>query len=170
MFKSALFWEIIGIPVIFILGFLFHYLYEWTGYSKFMAIFAPINESVWEHLKLGIYPVLLYAIFEYVILPSPPTNFLIAKTLEVYLIPLVIIILYYTYFNLLGHNVFIIDILIYAVAIVLGQMASYCIMSINPLPSIFSMISWLGLFFIITIFTIFTFNPLNLPIFHDPSL
>ena len=34
-----------------------HFLYEWIP-CNFIATFAPVNESVWEHLKLTFYPTL----------------------------------------------------------------------------------------------------------------
>ena len=41
-----------------ILGSLNHFLYDWTGGSSFAALFCPINESPWEHLKLLFFPFL----------------------------------------------------------------------------------------------------------------
>ena len=50
--KSIYTWEIIGTFFIIIAGSLLHFVYEWTGYSDIMGLFTPVNESVWEHLKL----------------------------------------------------------------------------------------------------------------------
>ena len=35
-----------------LLGFLNHFLYQLSGGAAFIALICPINESVWEHLKL----------------------------------------------------------------------------------------------------------------------
>lgn len=167
--NSILFWELLGVPIIILLGFVFHNLYEWSGENKIIAVIAPINESLWEHLKLGIWPVLFYALFEYAMFTTPPANFLIAKTIEVYFIPLFIVIMFYTYTSILGRNILIIDILIFAIAVLIGQYISYSIISMEQLPEIFSILSMVALGILILIFTLFTFNPLNLPIFEDPS-
>ncbi len=45
-----------------------HELYEWTGEKLAIGLFAPVNESVWEHLKLAFYPVILLMIY-------PPTKY-----------------------------------------------------------------------------------------------
>lgn len=39
-------------------GFLIHFLYEWSPNVLF-ALFSPVRESVWEHMKLIYWPLLL---------------------------------------------------------------------------------------------------------------
>ncbi len=43
-------------------GTALHFLYDWIP-SPLVSVFAPINESVWEHLKLLFWPMLLGAGF-----------------------------------------------------------------------------------------------------------
>ena len=31
-------------------GTLLHFCYEWSGENPFVALFAPVSESVWEHV------------------------------------------------------------------------------------------------------------------------
>lgn len=47
---------IIGIIFVLVLGTIFHFLYEWTENNFVVGLFAPINESVWEHMKLVFFP------------------------------------------------------------------------------------------------------------------
>lgn len=42
----------------FLVGTLLHFLYDFFPYP-FIAIFSATNESVFEHLKLFVYPMLL---------------------------------------------------------------------------------------------------------------
>ncbi len=45
-----------------LLGTALHFLYDvWP--TELVSVFAPINESVWEHLKLLFWPMLLGAVF-----------------------------------------------------------------------------------------------------------
>ena len=60
--------EIIAIIVILILGTLLHFTYEWSGDNLFVGSFSAVNESVWEHLKLVFYPMLLMGIINYFLL------------------------------------------------------------------------------------------------------
>jgi hypothetical protein len=49
----------LGILFISLLGSLIHFLYDLSGKSLLVGLIAPINESVWEHLKLPLVPTLL---------------------------------------------------------------------------------------------------------------
>ncbi len=44
---------------IILLGTILHFVYEWTNGAGFVSWFAPVNESVWEHIKLVVFPMLL---------------------------------------------------------------------------------------------------------------
>ena len=59
--------KIISTIGIFLLSFLTHYLYKWFPNDLF-AIFFPVNESIWEHMKMLFTTVLLYSIIEYFLL------------------------------------------------------------------------------------------------------
>lgn len=43
-------------------GTLLHFLYVWLPCS-FTAVFSPVNESLWEHVKIIFWPFLLGALF-----------------------------------------------------------------------------------------------------------
>ena len=47
-----------SILAVILLGSLSHFLYELSGGAAIFALFCPINESVWEHLKLLFFPFL----------------------------------------------------------------------------------------------------------------
>jgi hypothetical protein len=53
MKNSILKWEIIGIVFIVLAGGLLHFVFEWSGSWRPLAIIAAVNESTWEHLKLA---------------------------------------------------------------------------------------------------------------------
>ena len=47
-----------GILFTLIAGTLLHFCYEWRGENHFVALFAPVSESLWELLKLLYFPEL----------------------------------------------------------------------------------------------------------------
>ncbi len=73
-------WLIFNIIFIIILGSLSHFIYEWSGYNKIIGIFVAVNESVWEHIKLAIFPALILMLIQYKSL-SKNHNFFIAHFL-----------------------------------------------------------------------------------------
>ena len=66
--------KIIGCFVIFILSFLSHFMYKWIPNTLFSLIF-PVNESIWEHMKLLVTPVLIFSLFEYMIYRKKDINY-----------------------------------------------------------------------------------------------
>lgn len=70
VFKAELF----GFAFCCILGTLAHFFYEWSGENTFIGMFCPVNESVWEHLKLIYTPYLIWSIAESMILKRQKIN------------------------------------------------------------------------------------------------
>lgn len=50
-------WILTGIPILFLTGSLLHFAYELSGKNILIALIAPVNESVWEHSKMVLWPV-----------------------------------------------------------------------------------------------------------------
>ncbi|MBU7027725.1 MAG: hypothetical protein HXS48_12385 [Theionarchaea archaeon] len=163
---KAIQWELVGIVFIVLVGSFLHLGFELSGYSKIIALIATVNESVWEHLKLGFWPAVFYALIEYPFLKRP--NFLIAKGLCIYVIPLSIVVLFYAYTALLGYNTLVMDILIFVVAVIMGQLISYKILILQELPHTWNMAVAAAVIFLVILFMVFTFYPPHLSIFRDP--
>ena len=51
---------LLGVPVLFAAGAALHFLYGLSGAAFVIGLFAPVNESVWEHLKLVLWPATLW--------------------------------------------------------------------------------------------------------------
>ena len=168
--KRSLFkWEITGIAVIFLLGSALHFVFDLTGGWPPAGVFAAVNESVFEHLKLTFWPTVLYAAISYNFLKPSTRNFLIGKAAALFAMPVTIIVLFYGYTTLTGiENVFI-DILIFLVAVACGQLISYKILKAGPLPV---WLTGLSVFLIIAlgfIYAFFTFYPPHVPFFMDEN-
>ena len=59
--KSVGLWQLAGLTFTAVLGTLLHFVYGWTGESKWVGAVAAINESTWEHMKLFFLPAFLFA-------------------------------------------------------------------------------------------------------------
>lgn len=46
-----------------ILGTLLHFAYDWSNHYFIFSIIGAVNESTWEHLKMGIFPFFFWFIF-----------------------------------------------------------------------------------------------------------
>jgi hypothetical protein len=49
-----------GTLVLWVAGALLHFLFDWTGCSHYVALFSAVNESVWEHVKIMLWPMVLW--------------------------------------------------------------------------------------------------------------
>ncbi|WP_286082764.1 DUF6512 family protein, partial [Parablautia intestinalis] len=61
--KSLKQYTAIGIIFVLLAGTLAHFVYDWSGNHAVIGLFTPVNESIWEHMKLLFFPMLLYAFF-----------------------------------------------------------------------------------------------------------
>lgn len=165
--EKVLKWETSGILFIILVGSLLHFVYALSGYWMPLAIIAAVNESVWEHLKLGIWPPLFFAVIEYKWIRKEINNFLIAKTLASYVIPLSIVLLFYGYTAVTGENFLFMDIAIFIIAVVLGQIASFTILTTKTLGKTWFILAVTGLFTLMILTPLFTFAPPRHPLFRD---
>lgn len=51
-----------GFVFVCIVGTLWHFIYQWTGDNRLVALVCPVNESPWEHLKLLWFPFILWCL------------------------------------------------------------------------------------------------------------
>lgn len=167
MKRSVLRWELIGIAAISLAGSVLHFVFEWAGGWEPVGVIAAVNESVWEHLKIAFWPALFYAIIEYPFLRRSTSNFFIAKAIGIYLMPIAIVAIFYSYTAVVGHEILAVDILTFFVAVAIGQLASYKILMMRQWPK------WtvgVGLAMVVLLaitFGVFTFYPPHLGIFRD---
>lgn len=118
-------WEVAGIAFIVLAGSALHFAFAWSGYWRPIGWLAAVNESLWEHLKLAFWPAVAFALAEYVAFGSRMPRFWAAKGVGLAVMPAVIVGLFYAYTAILGESFLPLDILIFIVAVALGQYASY---------------------------------------------
>jgi hypothetical protein len=127
--KTSIFkWEIIGIIAIILFGASLHFVFEWTGEWRPAAVIAAVNESTWEHFKIGFWPALIFALIEFPFIRRSCKNFWFAKGMGIFFIPLTIFILFYGYTAFLEDSL-IADILVFVVAVIVGEFVSYRILT-----------------------------------------
>jgi hypothetical protein len=166
--RHIFFYELAGIVFIIVFGSILHFTFEWSGNQAIVGVFSAVNESVWEHLKLGFWPAMVFALIEYRYLKKLTDNFLFAKTVGIYLIPIIITILFYSYTAILGESILIIDILTFVIAVIVGQLVSYRLLTWKSVPYNLNMISLTALILLGLAFVLFTFYPPQLAMFQDP--
>jgi len=161
-------WELAGMAFIMLTGSALHFAFEWTGYWPPAAVVAPVNESVWEHLKLAFWPGLAFALIEFVAIRERVSNFWVAKSVALFSMPATVVILFYAYTALTGDNFLVADILIFIVAVVIGQWISYRILLARRVGRVVRLLAIGALVVMLGAFALLSYFPPRLRLFRDP--
>ena len=160
--------ELIVILFCLILGTLLHFTYEWSGENLFIGSFSAVNESVWEHLKLVFYPMVIAAIVEYFFVKDVSNNYVEAKTIGIFTAICFIIVSFFTYSGIIGTSIIVIDILIFIISIILGEYVAYRLMKRENESTVTTeCLSIIILVFLLLCFIIFTYLPPEVNLFRD---
>ena len=138
----------VGIIFIAVIGTFLHFLYELSHHNKIVAIFAAVNESTWEHIKICMTPSLLWCLYDGYVY-GMNSNFLIAKALSFLTIILLIPILFYTYTFFTKKSILWVDVICFYVTVVCSSYVFKYFIEMNSLPFIYVYLSGILLFIII---------------------
>ena len=162
-------WQLGGFLFVCAAGTALHFLYQWSGESVAAAPFAAVNESVWEHMKLLFWPMLLWAGAERAVLGGYSRGFWPAKALGTLLGLALIPALYYTYTGALGVSVMWVDIAIFFVAAAAAFLAETRMLARDWHCRGGARASALVLLLLLSAaFVLCTFVPPRVPLFRDP--
>ena len=151
----------------FSLCFLTHFLYDWFP-NPIFSIFSPVNESIWEHMKMIYSTILIYGIIEYFVLKIFRThhnNFLISIFLKsVIAIPIYLAIYLPLYYNF-GENM-IITFTILILTIILVNYIGYKIQK-SDIIKYQKLISIIGIVAFYVVFGVLTYKTPHNELFFD---
>ena len=161
--------KIIGVFVIFLLSFLSHFMYERFPNTLFSLIF-PVNESILEHMKLLVIPVLIFSLIEYIIYKRKDihyNNFILSYSISILFGIIIYLMVYLPIHYILGHSSIFAIILLFTVFIII-EIISYYIMCYKEIK--YSNIIGIGIIIVMyIIFGYLTYYPLEIDLFYDTS-
>lgn len=162
-------WHIAGFAFTVIFGALLHFFFDWSGESPAVGLFAPVNESTWEHLKLLFFPMLLFGVLQFAIFGRKIPNFVPILAASVSIGMAAIVVLFYTYTGIVGQNYLPVDIAVF----VIGALLAYSFSYRNLGTELFSScparaVGWVVLALYTALFLLFTNNPPQIGLFLDP--
>lgn len=147
-------------------GFFMHFIYELSNYSRVVGLFAPINESPWEHLKLLFFPYFIFTIILYIFTKRNSKNILFGNFIAILLGMIFTISSFYTLHGALGTNLIFIDILIYLLSVAVTYILCMYFLKNNTF-SINNTIGFMLFILMLLIFIICTFIPPRVPLYQD---
>lgn len=158
--------KIINVVFLFLLSFLWHFMYDWFPNTIFALVF-PVNESIWEHMKIIYYCLFMGSILEFVLCKKNNikiNNFYIEAMVKSILGVIFYLIIFIPLYLWLGESMFI-SISLMLITYIFMEYIGYKIltgeeMNINILPVIIIVLGCV-------MFVILTFYPLHNFLFFD---
>ncbi|MBQ6323612.1 MAG: hypothetical protein IJI22_02135 [Bacilli bacterium] len=157
----------VGMILIAVVGTFLHFLYEISDHNKFVAIFAAVNESTWEHIKICMTPTILWSLYDGYIYGLNP-NYILGKSLSLFTIIILIPILFYTYTAFTKKSILWVDVICFYITVICSGLVFNYFINANALPFIYTYLSSILLFIEVGAYMSLTFNPIKNFIFEDP--
>ena len=162
--------EILGIFFTVVIGILLHFTYEWSGRSLLVSFLAPVNESLFEHLKLLVTPYLLWTMAEYVHYGQFADGFIPAKTIGLLAGIFFIVLGSRLCTAITGKNSLPAHIVLFVCSVFLSFFLSWKLMPVTILQSFAAvLLADFCLLALVLLFAIFTVYPPQHPMFRDES-
>lgn len=158
--------KIVSIFGMFILCFLTHFLYNFFPNTLF-SIFFPVNESIWEHMKMMSSSILIWSILEYFLYKKfrvNHNNFILSLFLEVCLSIIIFLIIYLPIYHFIG-SIFVLNLIVLFISLYFVNIISYYILALRDLHK--ELLGIVGIILLYIIFGILTYNPPFNYIFFD---
>lgn len=149
------------------MGTLLHFLYDWTNHNQIVGLFAAVNESTWEHIKIALTPTLLWGLVDGLVCGNNP-NYFLAKTVSLLAIIILIPVLFYGHIFLAKKDYAIFDIIMFYLVVIISQLFFFGLLQIPPVVFFVRYLSCVTLFIIFGCYLLLTLLPIKNFIFQDP--
>ena len=155
--------------ITFGLAFLCHFMYDWFPNTLFSILF-PVNESIWEHMKIIVAPLLISSIIEYFCLKYKEisyNNFIFSYAITSVLGIIIYLIIYIPLEMVFSHSMFL-ALSILAITFLLCEIISYYILNMKEIKNEKA----IGILLIVVIYIVFgylTYKPIKSKLFFDPE-
>lgn len=157
--------ELLGFVFAIMVGTVGHFLYEKSNYNKVIGFLFSKNESTWEHMKLGITPIILWTIVEFFTYNF--NNLFFAKFVSIIAFSLSLYILYYGYKKIVRRNILFLDILVFYISLFLATVVSINILMNMGYGVLLNFLGFVGIIFIFYLYKKFSKDNFDLSIFKE---
>lgn len=161
LFISSILLFIISVPL--------HFAYDFFNNNFVIGLFTPVNESIFEHLKLALFPTFIWWLTFYFFKKDKwfldKSKWFLGCLISMIVSIMIILSIYYFVKCGIGKEITIINILSLFIALLSGQLLGYHIYKYTNKSNF--ILSIVIIFFIIFLFVILTIYPPKIPLFKD---
>ena len=157
-----------------LIGVGLHFIYDLLNKPFIIGLFTPVNESIWEHLKLVLIPITTFGIFYNIIYIKEQNklyNLWYFITKSIILSMLIIIFGHYGYKFIFKEVPGLINIIIYILSMIVAFYIIYSNLKNNNSDNKINNKNHIGIITLLIInilFIIFTIYPPQVELFKDP--
>ena len=158
--------KIFSIIMIFVFCFISHFLYV-VFPSFFTSLFFPVNESIWEHMKMLVSSIVIWELILYFIFRKNDyffSNFILSVLSTILCSVIIFLIIYFPLCFLFGDS-FILNVVLLFISIFLSVNIGFNIL--NKKDYNLELFSFVCIILIFILFGFFTYNPPKNPLFID---
>jgi len=159
---------LVSVPFLFVLGSILHFVYGWSKNNKIIGLFSPVNESIFEHSKLLLIPLILFWSSGYLFLKDSinVNSYFLAMLTSIIFSIMTMIAFYYTYKEFIGNTYLWIDIFDLFLSLFIGQIvANHFYVYSGGGISWFISVSIVAIIFMFYVYL--KFKPFKTPFFYD---
>ena len=158
--------EILGLTFSIVLGTIGHFLYDLSNKNRVLGFLFAKNESVWEHIKLGVTPILMWTIIE--LLTFNFNCLFFVKFISIIIFTLLLLVFYYLYKYFFKKNNLFFDILLFYISLGASYVISIKLLVNNNCNFLLNIIGFIGISSIIYLYFKFNKKTPDLIIFQEP--
>ena len=155
-----------GFLFISVFGTINHFMYDILGRNKFAAYFFAVNESTWEHMKLVVFPSVVWLLISLFVSDNP--NILIGNFAGLIVMLILIPFLFYFLRLIFGKTSSIVNILIFHISVFVGSLVNKYYLGVSYVGKGATLISAILYIFVVVLFIIFSKNPGKSFLFDEP--
>ena len=172
-------WYLVGWILISLTGSMFHFTYQWSGCNWAVGLLVAVNESVFEHVKILVLPILLFWFigciisivwFRYRVIYCI-AEYVIAANTAVYSGVFFLIVVYLVVSVGIGYDSLWFDILLFVLSAFVSQITGALflwLIQTHNLCTLCAPVSAVTLILAVVCHMLFTDSPPNIPvIFKD---
>ena len=119
------FWYcVLGWVLVSLAGSMLHFAYQWAQCHWAVGFLVAVNESVFEHLKILVFPLLLFWFVDYLLFGHAVSR-LISATFAIYSGVAFLVLIHVLVSVLAGYEGLVFDIVLFIVSAFVAQLAGY---------------------------------------------
>lgn len=146
-----------------------HFIYKLSGENSIAALFVPVNESPWEHLKMLFFPFALFCVYTQIKFKQDKFNIFFAGYVSILAGMWSTLSYFYTLNGALGGNNEWVNFSSFFIGLAVAFALNYFLIRYSVGKGMPNAVCAAIMIITAGIFFLFTFKPPLIPLFQDPQ-